>query len=398
METLLEQKIDQSGTDLQQRLHEKLSADRNGVSTISNIKGGKDMISKRLVTACIFVSVLLFFCGGSQAAEVIKIKFANYMPIMHVNTVMMAKFVDDVNKKLAGRVEITQYAAGTLLTAPKMAGGVASGIADMGLAHCSYSRGRFPVMELTELPLGASSSYILTHVINDFYDKFKPKEWDGFHPLIFSASPPSTIQTLKKPVHDLEELKGLKIRGTGRSGDIVKALGATTVPVEMMDMYESLRRGVIDGNMGPYEQLKSFKTGEVLRYHSVAWQAGSGYTFYVIFNKNKWNSLPADVRQVIDETAKSYIEPWAIAWNKVDLDGAKFFKEQGGQVVPIPEKEIQRWVKAVEPVIGDYKRDMVAKGYKAAEVDSWIQFIKERISYWKGQEKVRKIPTAYEVK
>jgi len=356
------------------------------------------MISKRLVTTCIFVLVLLFFCGGSHAADVIKIKFANYMPIMHVNTVMMGKFVEDVNKKLAGRVEITQYAAGTLLTAPKMAGGVASGIADMGLAHCSYSRGRFPVMELTELPLGASSSYILTHVINDFYDKFKPKEWDSFHPLIFSASPPSTIQTLKKPVHNLEELKGLKIRGTGRSGDIVKALGATTVPVEMMDMYESLRRGVIDGNMGPYEQLKSFKTGEVLKYHSVAWQAGSGYTFYVIFNKNKWNSLPADVRQVIDETAKSYIEPWAIEWNKVDLDGVKFFKEQGGQVVPIAEKEIQRWVKAVEPVIGDYKRDMIAKGFKGAEVDSWISFIKERISYWKGQEKARKIPTAYEVK
>ena len=136
----------------------------------------------------------------------------------------------------------------------------------------------------------------------------------------------------------------------------------------------------------------------MLRYHSVAWQAGSGYTFYVIFNKNKWNSLPADVRQIIDETAKSYIEPWAIEWNKVDLDGVKFFKEQGGQVVPISEKEIQRWVKAVEPVIGDYKRDMIAKGFKGAEVDSWISFIKERISYWKGQEKVRKIPTAYEVK
>jgi TRAP-type C4-dicarboxylate transport system substrate-binding protein len=93
---------------------------------------------------------------------------------------------------------------------------------------------------------------------------------------MFGASSPSTIQTLSKPVKTLEDLKGLKIRGTGRSGEIVKALGAITTPVEMMDMYESLRRGVIDGNMGPYEQLKSFRTGEVMKYHSVAWQAGSG--------------------------------------------------------------------------------------------------------------------------
>jgi TRAP-type transport system periplasmic protein len=352
------------------------------------------MLKKALVLMFV-ASVVLFICAPhSGAADVIKLKFANYMPILHINVPLMQKFCDEVNKKLAGKVEITQYPAGTLLTAPKMAAGVADGIADIGLAHCSYSRGRFPVMELTELPLGASSSFILTHAINDFYEKFKPKEWDSFHALMFSASPPSTIQTLKKPVRTLEDLKGLKIRGTGRSGDIVKALGATTVPVEMMDMYESLRRGVIDGNMGPYEQLKSFRTGEVLKYHNLAWQAGSGYTFYVIFNKNKWNSLPEEARKVIDETAKTYIDPWAIEWNKTDLAGLEFFKQQGGQTIPITD--IPKWVQAVQPVIDTYKKDMVAKGFKAEEVDSWINFLKERIAYWKGQEKARKIPTAYD--
>jgi TRAP-type transport system periplasmic protein len=351
---------------------------------------------KRILVMVFVVSLLsslLFVRSG--ATEVISLKFANYMPIAHNNSIVMGKFVDEVNKKLAGKVEITMYPAGTLLTAAKMAAGVASGIADIGLSHCSYSRGRFPVMELTELPLGASSSFILTHAINDFYGKFKPKEWGAYHLLMFGASSPSTIQTLKKPVRTLEDLKGLKIRGTGRSGDIVKALGAITTPVEMMDMYESLRRGVIDGNMGPYEQLKSFRTGEVLKYHSVAWQAGSGYTFYVVVNKNKWNSLPANIRQVIEETAKTYIEPWGIGYNKQDLEGLEFFKQQGGQVIQIPDAEIKRWQKAVEPVILKYKQDMVAKGFNAGEVEEWIKFLKERISYWKGQEKARKIPTAY---
>ncbi|OPY70336.1 MAG: Monocarboxylate 2-oxoacid-binding periplasmic protein precursor [Syntrophorhabdaceae bacterium PtaU1.Bin034] len=352
------------------------------------------MIRKVLVAVCLF-SALSLLGVPTGRADVIRLKFANYMPIMHTNTIVMGKFVDEVNKKLAGRVEITMYSAGTLLTAPKMAAGVASGIADIGLSHCSYSRGRFPVMELTELPFGASSSFILTNAINDFYNKFKPKEWDAYHPLLFGASSPSTIQTLGKPVKTLEDLKGLKIRGTGRSGEIVKALGAITTPVEMMDMYESLRRGVIDGNMGPYEQLKSFRTGEVLKYHSVAWQAGSGYTFYVVANKNKWNSLPADVKQVIDETAKKYIEPWGIGYNKVDLDGLEFFKQQGGQVIPIPDAEIKRWLTAVEPVIAKYKQDMIAKGFKGEDVDAWIKFLKERIAYWTTQEKARKIPTAY---
>jgi hypothetical protein len=39
---------------------------------------------------------------------------------------------------------------------------------------------------------------------------------------------------------------------------------------------------------------------------------------------------------------------------------------------------------------------MVSKrGFKASEVDSWMSYIKERIEYWKGQEKARNIPTAY---
>jgi TRAP-type C4-dicarboxylate transport system substrate-binding protein len=342
-----------------------------------------------------FVCAISFLFSSYAGAEAIKLSFANYMPVLHINVPLMQKFCEDVNKRTGGKVEISQYPGGTLLNAPKMAAGVAAGIADIGLAHCSYSRGRFPVMELTELPLGAPSSFILTHAINDFYAKFKPREWDAFHPLMFSASPPSSIQTLAKPVRTLEELKGLKIRGTGRSGEVVKALGATVVPIEMMDMYESLRRGVMDGNMGPYEQLKSFRTGEVLKYHTTAYMAGSGYTFYVIFNKARWNSLPADVQKVFTDVSAEYIDKWAIEWNKTDIDGREFFHSKGGQTIEIAPSEVARWSKAVEPVIADYKKDMVSKGFKAADVDAWVTVLKERIEYWKGQEKARNIPTAY---
>jgi TRAP-type transport system periplasmic protein len=351
------------------------------------------MVRKLLVVG--LAIVLSFSFSASAAAQVIELSLANYMPVMHINSVLMGKFCDEVNKRLAGKVKVTQHTGGTLLTAPKMAAGVASGIADIGLSHCSYSRGRFPVMELTELPLGAPSSFVLTHVINDFYNKFNPKEWEAYYPLMFSASPPSVIQTVNKPVKTLEDLKGLKIRGTGRSGDVVKALGATVVPVEMMDMYESLRRGVMEGNMGPFEQLKSFKTGDILRYHTTSYKAGSGYTFYVIFNKAKWNSLPAEAKKVFTELSSQYIDLWAVEWNKTDIVGKEYFLEKGGQIIPLADAEMARWSKAVEGVITDYKKDMVSKGFTAAEVDGWISFIKERIEYWKAQEKTRKIPTAY---
>ena len=350
----------------------------------------------RRLLAPIFVVMLLFSVVPSSNADVIKLKFANYFPPTHMNSKMLGKYCEELNKKLAGKVEITQYTGGTLLTAPKMAAGVAAGIADIGFSNCSYSRGRFPAMEIMELPLGFPSSWIATHVANDFYAKFRPKEWDTYHALMFSTSPPNVIQTLSKPVRTLEDLKQMKIRGQGRLGDIVKALGAVPMPIEIVDLYEALRRGVIDGTYTPLETLKGFKLGEVEKYVTASWKVGSVFAFYVVMNKNKWNSLPADAQKVITDHTKEFVERWAVEWNNIDIEGAEFFKKQGGQILSISDTEAAKWVKAAEPVITDFKKDLTSKGYKAADVDAWLSFVKERIEYWKAQEKTQKVPTAYQ--
>ena len=351
---------------------------------------------RRLVLLVFVVSLLFLTYSFTYAADVIKLKFANFFPPTHMNSVMMGKFCDELNKKLTGKVELTQYTASILLSAPKIAAGVYTGIADIGLSNLAYSRGRFPVMEIMELPLGFPSAWIAGHVANDFYNKFKPKDFDGYHLLMLSTSPINVIQTLNKPVKTLEELKGLKLRGTGRLGDIVKALGATPIPVEMIDAYDSLKRGVIEGALLPLETLKGFRIGEVEKYVTASWKVGSTYCFYVVMNKQKWNSLPADVKKVIDEFSKEFTERWVVEWNNIDIEGREFFLKQGGQIVPISDAESARWIKAAQPVIDDYKKDLISKGYKAKEIDGWVSFVKERIEYWKGQEKAKNIPTAYQ--
>jgi TRAP-type C4-dicarboxylate transport system substrate-binding protein len=346
----------------------------------------------------LLLALLLFFGSLTlgYAAEPIKLKFANYFPVIHKNTVFGQAFCDEIKKRTGGQVEITYYPGGTLLTAPKMAVGVSTGIADIGMAHCGYSRGRFPVMEIMELPIGSPSAYISTHVANDFYDKFKPKEWNAYYPLMFSTSPPSVLQTVNKPVRTLEELKGMKIRGTGRIGDLVKSLGATPMPIEMVDLYESLRRNVLDGNFGPMEQLKGFKIGEIIKYATASWKIGTSYTFYVVMNRSKWDALPPDIKKIFQETANEFKDKWAVQWNEIEIEGGQYLKSQGGQIIQISDAEAARWVQASQPVIAEFKKDLIGKGFPEKEVDSWLAFIKERIEYWKAQEKAKKIPTAYE--
>ncbi len=354
---------------------------------------------RRLLTLSLAGVVLLGFsfysvCGAADAP--IKLKFANYFPPTHKIATIFAEFTQDINKKSGGKVEISYYPGGTLLTAPKMAAGVVTGIADIGLAHMAYSRGRFPVMEAIELPLGFPSAWVGAGVANEFYDKFKPKEWDQFHPLIFCASTPNVIGTLSKPVRTLEDLKGLKIRGTGRIGDIVKALGATPMPLEIVDMYEALRRGVVDGNLGSAEQLEGFKIGELLKYVTASWRTGGCFGFYVTMSKHKWDTLPPDMQKLFTEVSAEYKDKWGVGFNSIDFGGIQYLKNHGGQVINLSDAETAKWVKAVQPVIADFKKDLVGKGYKEQEVDAWINFIKERTEYWKAQEKARKIQSIYE--
>lgn len=203
------------------------------------------------------------------------------------------------------------------------------------------------------------------------------------------------MQTLKKPVKSLEDLKGMKIRAQGRIADITGALGATPMPLEMPDVYEALRRGVLDGNLGNFEQMKGWKTGELLKFNTAALKVTTNNMFYVVMNKNKWNGIPADMQKLIQDYSKSFLEEWAVSWNDIEIEGREFFLQQGGQIVPVTEAESARWVKAVEPVFEKYKTDMVSKGHKAEDVDGWVKFLKERTEYYKGQQKEKKIESAY---
>ena len=129
---------------------------------------------------------------------------------------------------------------------------------------------------------------------------------------------------------------------------------------------------------------------------SASWRIGAAYTFYVAMNKKKWDSLPPDMKKLITDVSAEYRDKWAVEWNMIDIEGGEFLKSQGGQIIMISDAESAKWATAAQPVIQDFKKDLVGKGYKEAEVDSWIAFVKERIEYWKGQEKAKKIPTAYQ--
>jgi len=347
--------------------------------------------------ALLLVVVALVFATYSltRAAEVIKLKGANYLPVTHPMSQLGAWFCDEVKKRTNGQVEITYYPGGTLLNPVKMYDGILTGIADLGLSHIQYTRGRFPVMEVFDLPLGFTSGWVDTRVATDFFNKYTPKEWDDVHVLYVSPCGPIILQTISKPVRTLEDVKGVKIRAVGQMADIIQALGGVPVPLQMPDVYDSLRRGVIEGVTVDLSTLKYWKFAEVTKYVTADWQIGTAITFYWVISKKKWDTLSPDIQKIFTEVASEARDKQAALWDSMDIEGRDLFTSQGGQMIDLSEAEAEKWKKAVEPVIGSYKKQMASKGYSEAEVDGWIKYIKERIEYWHKEQKTRKIPAAF---
>jgi len=324
-------------------------------------------------------SMLLLFSSYSFSAP-IELKFANYFPIGTAHTKIMEVFMKDIEAKTNGKVKFSYYPAGTLLTAPKMYDGVEKGMADLGFANIGYTFGRFKATEVLDMPIGYNTEWVATHVANDFYRKYKPKEWDKVHVLSFSICGLNVLMTATKPVNTLDDIKGMNIRGTGYIAGVVSALGGTPRAIPTPEAYDAVLKKVIDGLYISMETLRAFRYAEVVKYVTEIWPIGQGYTFYLIMNKNTWEKLPADVQKVFNEYP--FNEKLAKMWNEIDIDGKKLGIEKGIKFIQLSPEERAKWIKAAEPVIDKYIKTMVSAGFSEKEVREWLSFTKERRDYW----------------
>jgi len=318
----------------------------------------------------------------SAAKPTTVMRFASYFPTAAKQSKLLEDFCKEIGEKTNGKVKIDFYGGGSLLKATKVYDGVSQGIADIGFSHVEYTRGRFPLTEMLDLPLGFPSAWVGTHVANDFYKHFRPKEWKNVHILWFNTCPPNVIILAKKPVYKMSDLKGLTIRGPGRVGEVLRNLGATPKSVPMNEIYEAMARGVVDGCMTPFETLRSFRLAEVSKYVTKSWQIGNVYTFYVVMNKNVWNKLSPSEKKIFNEVSEEYEEKAAQVWNNVDLIGLDFGKKHGVKFIDLPPGKVSGWIQAVKPVRENYIKELKAKGYSEGKLTKMLDFVKERINYW----------------
>jgi TRAP-type C4-dicarboxylate transport system substrate-binding protein len=332
--------------------------------------------------SCIFIIVFFLLTAPfpAHSQETIKLKCANFFPPVHKCSILAEEWCKEIEKRTSGRVKITYLPGGTLVPANQSYEGAVRGIADISLSSQQWMAGRFPLTEALYLPLGVKSGYQGTIMINEWYKKFKPKEYDDVKVLYLNCAPPGVFMTLK-PLPSINDLKGLKIRAAGDTAKIVTAMGAIAVSVPMGDIYEGLQRGVVEGVIFPAEALKGWRFGDLIR--GLQDNDGLGYPSAqcLVMNKGKWNSLPADIQNTIEKINEEYIEKQGKLWDETTKEGVEFGVSKGMKVFKISPAEIADTKEKMKPVLADYVKRMKDMGLPGEESLKFLQdFVKSHSS------------------
>ena len=273
-------------------------------------------------------------------------------------------------------MKITYYPGQSLTKGKECYDGIVNGLSDLGQSVLQYTRGRFPVMDFINLPLGYPSGAVATAIINEVYEKLQPKELQDTKVMYLHAHGPGFVHTKDKPIQKMEDFKGLKIRSHGPTAEMLKLLGATPVAFPMPELYPALQKGVVNGGVFPMEAAKGWKLAEVSNITIGCYPIGYSLGFFVAMNKDKWNKLPDDVKKTIEEINLEWIPKQGRVWDEADAEGIRFMLGKGGRILGIEPKEAERWVNAVQPVMDVYLKETKAKGVPG---DKALQFAKERL-------------------
>jgi len=247
---------------------------------------------------------------------------------------------------------------------PQLYDQVKDGVVDVIWTVAGYSAGRFPRLEVFELPFFANNAESTSKAVWDYVRLHDADEFRDVHPIAFHVHGGGVFSMISKPIVHRSDLRGTKVRApTRQTTKMLAALGATPVGMPVPQVPEALSKGVIDGTLLPYEVMPALKVDELTKYHSgpdVSQPMIYTSVFILAMNKARYDGLPADLKKIID--ANSGIGLSGQLGRLFDEVEAINKKKTGGVVNVIANDEIDEWKKVVQPVTDGWVADANARG------------------------------------
>ena len=300
-------------------------------------------------------------------AQEVTLKVHFFLPASSfANTLFITPWCNQIAKDSNNRLKCQIYPSMQLGgTPPQLFEQVRDGLADVVWTLPGYTAGRFPSVEVFELPFMMQSPEATSKALWDYTQKYSLAEFKDVKPLAFHVHGDGVFHMTSKPVRTMADLKGLKLRAPTRmTNKFLAALGATPVGMPVPQVGDALSKGIIDGAVVPYEVVPSVKIQELVKYHSETDPAEPAFytsTFIFAMNKAKYDALPADLKKVIDANSGQALSGQiGKAFLQADGEGKKLTARNTTNV--IPAAELANWKRAGQPLADAWVVDMNGKG------------------------------------
>lgn len=318
------------------------------------------MFSRRDVANWVVLPLVLagvwLIPGGESQAQEVTLRLHNFnSPKAIANSHFMNPWAAELEKTTKGRLKIQVFPAMQLGGKPSdLYGQARDGAVDIIWTVPEYTAGRFPLTEVFELPFVAGSAEATSQAMNEFYVKWLKDEYQDTHPLVFHTTASALIHTANKPIRKLEDFNGVKLRGHSRvNTEVLKALGGVPVGMPVPAVYEALSRGVVEGAWVPWTIMRPFRLQEVTKYHTEV--VMSPVLFVMTMNKKKYESLPPDLKQAIDDsTGIALAKRLGKLWDEDEKPGRAIAVKKGDEIIQLSAAEAARWKKATQPVVDSW--------------------------------------------
>ena len=180
--------------------------------------------------------------------------------------------------------------------------------------------------------------------------KYLAAEHTGLHILFMSMANPVVLYS-RVPINKLDDYKGKKIRYASITNkQMMEALGASPMLIPPPESQDALAKGIADGAMFPHEAGFAYDLVSVAKYAIEPPLASA--TFAFVMNPAKYNSLPPDLRAVLDKEAGV---TGAMSFGKAWQDFEKFAREtevkKGLQIITLPDAEVAKMKALAKPIV-----------------------------------------------
>ncbi len=280
-----------------------------------------------------------------------------------------AEWIARIEEQTGGRVEITPYWGGALISSREGVDELAAGVADISYIAPIYARSGYDMNRLTPgMFYGYTDPQKVLNVYMDLIDEYPVFEEElGVHVVGYNVGTPMHLLLREAPVESLEDLQGLRIRSAVDFVGPLAAFGAEGVTMPMTETYPSLERGVVDGVIAPYEALKSLSFAEVVGYYSELPHSRGAYASRAV-NAEVWDAMPDDIKQVFEDNVEWLSLRTLELAQEAEEAGRAYGEEQGVVFNTLPDEVVEEYSAAFAPAIEEVAAELDAMGKPGTEV------------------------------